>query len=356
MSKTLKYNDYSLTYDEYQLGYESINGTVENEYDYSKDYLTFEALEDTVFTFTIEQDNYGATLDITSVSYSIDNGTTWITTSRVADSSTIITTPTIPTGNKVLWKGIASIYYQSTGPGIWSKFSSTGNFNVSGNITSLCYEDDFKNISTCNTYGGLWKGCNNLISAENLILPATTLIIRCYTQMFKNCSSLTVAPELPATTLATYCYDRMFADCPTLITAPELPATTLADSCYLNMFSGCTGLTKVPEELPAITLTPACYNNMFRDCESLTKAPVLPARQLAIQCYSYMFYNCTNLKYIKAMFRSIPTTSGYSPGYTNSWVAKVSPTGTFVKNSTAEWDMTGSDGIPSGWTVIESNE
>ena len=31
--------------------------------------------------------------------------------------------------------------------------------------------------------------------------------------MFRNCSSLTVAPELPATTLVMHCYSGMFCDC-----------------------------------------------------------------------------------------------------------------------------------------------
>jgi hypothetical protein len=34
--------------------------------------------------------------------------------------------------------------------------------------------------------------------------------------MFRECTSLTVAPELPATTLAKDCYDYMFEDCRSL--------------------------------------------------------------------------------------------------------------------------------------------
>ena len=34
---------------------------------------------------------------------------------------------------------------------------------------------------------------------------------------------------------------------------------------------------------------------------------------------------------------------------------KVSATGTFVKNSTATWDLTGTSGIPSGWTVVTAD-
>ena len=34
------------------------------------------------------------------------------------------------------------------------------------------------------------------------------------------------------------------------------------------------------------------------------------------------------------------------------WVYGVSATGTFVKNSSATWDVIGTSGVPSGWTVI----
>ena len=59
-----------------------------------------------------------------------------------------------------------------------------------------------------------------------------------------------------------------------------------------------------------------------------------------------MFYGCSKLNYIKAMFTTKPTTS-----YTNSWVNGVASSGTFVKNSSATWSVTGTSGVPSGWTV-----
>jgi hypothetical protein len=40
-----------------------------------------------------------------------------------------------------------------------------------------------------------------------------------------------------------------------------------------------------------------------------------------------------------------------SDTYTQNWVNGVAATGTFVKNSAASWNVTGSNGIPSGWTV-----
>ena len=137
--------------------------------------------------------------------------------------------------------------------------------------------------------------------------------------MFNGCTSLTTAPELPATALAFACYNSMFLDCTSLMVAPELPATTLAESCYFEMFYGCT---------------------------SLTTAPELPATALADYCYHYMFNGCTNLNYIKAMFTTKPSAT-----YTQFWVRGVASTGTFVKNSAATWNVTGNNGIPSGWTV-----
>ena len=86
------------------------------------------------------------------------------------------------------------------------------------------------------------------------------------------------------TDVGNYCYRSMFKDCWTLTTAPELPATTLATSCYYYMFYGCTSLTTAPE-LPATTLATSCYESMFRGCSSLTTAPELPATTLADGCY-----------------------------------------------------------------------
>ena len=46
------------------------------------------------------------------------------------------------------------------------------------------------------------------------------------------------------------------------------------------------------------------------------------------------------------MFTTQPSTS-----FTRDWVSGVSSTGTFVKNSSATWNVTGSYGVPGGWTI-----
>ena len=162
----------------------------------------------------------------------------------------------------------------------------------SGDIRTLVDYDNYVTVSTANArFCYLFRDCASLTTAPEL--PATTLADYCYKSMFSNCAGLTTAPELPATTLADRCYDYMFYKCAGLTTAPELPATTLADYCYSSMFQNCASLTTAPE-LPVMTLAEGCYQQMFQST-SLTTAPKLPATTLAPYCYYEMFWNCDGL-------------------------------------------------------------
>ena len=329
------------------------NGWTTKSNDETK-YLTFEVLEpSTTFTWTDTANN-------NSIEYSIDEGTTWATLSSGSS------TPALNTNDIVIFKGSNLLINDGIG-----NFSSSGQFNVRGNIMSLIYGDNFISQTTISNkqFKNLFKNCTGLINAKNLVLPtslanncyeymfngctslttapelpATTLAAYCYQYMFQGCTNLTKAPELPATTLAAYCYQYMFQGCTSLTTAPELPVTTLAERCYANMFNGCTGLTTAPE-LPATTVTNHCYDGMFVECTSLTTAPELPATRLEIGCYDYMFYKCRSLNYIKCLATNIAGTG--------NWVSNVSATGTFVKDANTTWS-TGTSGIPSGWTVEDA--
>ena len=278
-----------------------------NKLSYADNYLTFITLEDGTFTFTMSQKL--STSAVPSISYSIDNGKTWVTTQNVDNQEVIITTPTINAGDKILWKSNAVQYCTNPNPYPngdegYGYFFSSGNFNIEGNIMSLMYEDDFKGRTTlkelistgamAGSFSNLFKNSTKLVSVKNLSLPATTLEQYCYYYMFYGCTSLTSTPTLPATTLASSCYNSMFKGCTSLTTPPKLPATTLAGSCYGGMFQGCTSLTTAPKLLTT-TLEQYCYYSMFQDCTSLTTAPELPATTLANSCYYYMFNGCTSL-------------------------------------------------------------
>lgn len=286
----------------------------EDTVDYSKQYLTFEVVEGGTIEFEATDESVSKT-----ISYSLDNGETW--TDLTSSTSYQSIGGTLSTGDKVLVKGRNNTY-ASNDLGYYNHFISTAKINVYGNIMSLISGDNFvdnKTLTQINTFYCLFSNNSKLLSAKYLILPATTLTNYCYSHMFWNCTSLT--------------------------TAPKLPATTLVDSCYYSMFTDCTKLTSAPE-LPATTLASSCYSNMFENCHSIVNAPVLPATTLESNCYSNMFRNCRSLNYIKAMFTNTPNTA-----YTNSWVDGVASTGTFVKNANARWNITGINGIPSGWVI-----
>ena len=300
-------------------------------HDYSKDYLTLTFFESG--TLRLSAGSNAADPDAKLfVEYNI-NDNEWKTAELYNNYEPKIKEITVNNGDIIKFRG------NNNGFCSWEMSAETGelkmfenqffysdaSFSVEGNIMSLISSNDYEHINSLSeeyntgAFCGFFESNDKLISAENLILPATTLAESCYEFMFGNCTSLT--------------------------TAPELPATTLAERCYSNMFDGCTSLTSAPE-LPATTLTSYCYSSMFYGCTGLTTAPELPATTLANGCYGFMFQDCTNLNYIKAMFTTTPSTT-----YTPDWVENVSSTGTFVKNSAATWNVTGADGIPNGWTV-----
>jgi len=296
-------------------------------HDYSQDYFTIVAKESGTITFTYTSG--GTTSAFTSMSYKKNDGE-WVTTQYDPSNGNTINV-SVKNGDKVQWKGINNVFNyhdESTEDETYGCFTSDCHVDVEGNIMSLLYGNNFANKTSLEGREGAFAGLFSydygstflqIVSAENLVLPATTLAFACYGGMFNGCTSLTTAPELPATALASNCYSNMFNGCTSLTTAPELPATTLANRCYTLMFAGCT---------------------------SLTTAPELPATTLANSCYGFMFEGCSSLNYIKAMFTTTPDIS-----YTHSWVQGVASTGIFVKNSAATWSVSGSNGIPTGWTV-----
>ena len=95
------------------------------------------------------------------------------------------------------------------------------------------------NSESC--YQAMFNGCSNLLSAPEL--PATTLGYSAYRSMFSYCISLIKAPSiLPAIKIGPWAYSYMFNGCTSLVNATELPAETLYISCYYQMFYNCTSL------------------------------------------------------------------------------------------------------------------
>ena len=278
---------------------------------------------------------------------------------------------TINTGEKVTFFGNSQRYghdpYESGFP---SNITCNKDCYIYGNIMSLINSTDYatlKTLSEAYTFECLFIGTpenpNRIKNhpSKELLLPATTLTIECYSGLFQG-TGLTAAPDLPATTLAQGCYDGMFSNCTELTTLPEdfLPATTLAQGCYNRMFQGCTGLTAAPD-LPATTLSGNCYLSMFQDCTGLTTAPVLPATTLAPNCYTDMFWNCTKLSSVTCLATDLPNDAGF---YLYGWLdgagtAEGCERKLYIDPATNltddKWQLASSGEEGKRWTVATSN-
>lgn len=357
--------------------------------DYSKEYLTIEAVDNSVLVEFIARETSGMSAS-KDIQYSKDKSN-WTTVSFRPPEN--IPGVGLDKGEKLYLRGNNLTYsdYSNDDNTQWYNCNikitgANSNAKLYGNIMSLLYADNFANQTTLHnrcTFRSLFGSSTALTDASNLVLPATTLSERCYEAMFSDCSSLISIPKLPATTLATWCYSSMFQNCTSLIESiQELPATTLAEGCYSYMFNRCTSLRLTPDlpattlapscytymfsntgitagpELPATTLAEECYAFMFNNCASMWTAPDLPATVLVPSCYWGMFKGCSLLTYIKCL----GYTSGDNTGdndkpmiyYASEWVDGVSSTGTFIKNPNMSWP-TGISGIPDGWKTEDAN-
>lgn len=219
-----------------------------------------------------------------------------------------------------------------------------------GNNTTYyynCQNNPFSCSKDCYLYGNIMSLVDSTGYADNKTLTSDYA----FQQLFYNNTHIVNHPSktliLPATTLTNKCYSEMFSGCTGLTSAPELPAVTLVDNCYYRMFSGCTGLTAAPN-LPATTLAYQCYGYMFNGCTGLTTAPNLPAATLWDYCYQSMFYDCINLNSVTCLATNISAN-----GCTMNWLYGVATSGTFTKAESTDWSgKTGANGIPSGWTTI----
>ena len=264
--------------------YGDSDSEVPGPHDYSLDYLTFNVLTGGNILWKSIGSGQAKT-----ISYSINDGE-WTSITATSSGTAI----PVSVGDVVRFKGTNSTYAKDKSN--YSGFDGgTATYDVEGNMMSLIYGDDFVGN---NTLSGTYNFCSifkqsKAVSAENMILPATTL--------------------------TNYCYRAMFSLAPNLIVPPVLPATTLAQGCYWYMFESCP----------------------------MSTAPDLPAQTLVQECYGNMFINCSNLNYIKCL-----ATTKSATNCLQNWVKNVAATGTFVKDANTSWS-TGTSGIPTGWVVYD---
>lgn len=228
--------------------------------------------------------------------YSTDTGSTksW---SAFTDESTIIL---YNYGDKCYFKNINRSF-----------LANNGAYAIGGNVLSLLNGDDFLtngNISVVEL--DLFKNDTYLIDASKLIMCFDKVMANTFNSCFCGCTNLVLAPAM--------------------ISVNDIVASagTFAPSfTFAYMFSGCTALITAPEiSVPSVNKA-AMFSNMFAGCSSLNNVTCL----------------IKNYDFSEAFLKPF-----------DSWLTGVSATGTFVKNKNADWWESGASGIPSGWTVVDS--
>ena len=256
--------------------------------DYSKQYLTFEIVgagDIVVRTVGI--------IGKKSIQCSI-NGGNWETIYLSTLRKSGVIDGLVP-GDIIRLRGNNSTYAQSNLNYI--NITGSATFNIYGNIMSLVAGtryDETDRLESDYTFCGLFKG-SGCLSAENLILPATTITKSCYRAMFAK-SSLNVAPKI-------------------------LPATILADACYYYMFEDC----------------------------NIEFAPILPALTVPKEGYGNMFNGCTNLQYIECLATDIS-----APSATINWTKGIEKFGVLMKNPEMKGWKRGESAVPTEWDIDDS--
>jgi len=338
--------------------------------DYSKEYLTIEALSSGQIPWNVS--STGSTAPTWSglpINYSVNDGE-WQT---LSPNSSI----TVSRGDKIRLKGNALRYSASNSVSAnFCNFGSTDNvisgttFNVYGNIMSVLDGDSF----TASTEIGAtalkyFFRAANVISAENLYIPFCNL--HSANRMFLNCYHLTTAPKiLPATTLGRYCYQAMFDGCTQIERAPYLPATTDAEGCYQRMFRYCNKLNYIScnlvEQNFSNSLTDwtnaVADNGIFAKNENAafwTRGTSGIPRLWVIEGDSYIVVSPNSVILDETVATSFTVSVSASTNYTistnDSWISPVGSSGT-AGNRTFRINIAANTGSDRNGSVLFSGD
>ena len=291
-------------------------------------YFTLVSLADNN-TFTLKNGSTAAR----TLSYSLDDGTTWSSFSLATGATQTIAT--INSGDTIIMKGNNAQLANEYNKGCY--FRGTQNYEVEGNISSLLKNNDTDTQITGGTFhfAQLFSGDTHLISAENLKVVSTTLYKGSFNGIFRSCTNLQKAPDL------------------------SIP-TTLGQETYSSMFEGCTSLSQPPSVLSATTAQLSSYKRMFcmdrssQVTAQMTKSPIMIGNfgsETSVAKDFEVFKGNGSLTEVKCFW----TNDNGSFGNLASWMTNVSSSGTFYKRSAQTFILNSANGIPSGWNIVNDD-
>lgn len=124
------------------------------------------------------------------------------------------------------------------------------------NLGNQCYQDMFNGctalvsapelpatVGTTGCYQGMFYGCTSLVNVYDL--PITVGVLNCYSNMFRGCTSLVNPPKIMLRTVADNSCNSMFYGDNKMTEAPALLSETLILRCYSQMFRNCSRLSYI---------------------------------------------------------------------------------------------------------------
>lgn len=259
------------------------------------DPLWIKSLEDGN-TIKIEFESDSAIPNPYNIEYSLD-GTTWTTAVFERNQPATIN---LNTDDIVYLRGSNPAI--AGGDNVYNAvvFGSSKTVNIGGYLSSVLDSSDYINYRFVRRmpFRRTFYHCK-VVNASQLILPKDS-VPQCYDQLFTNCTTLEVAPNLPALYVANSAYYRMFYGCTSLRNAPTMTFTMVDTSGCEEMFSGCTSLTTAPI-INIYQLTASCFKKMFQNCTGITTIPngsVYGSTDNYAygECCNSMFSGCTALE------------------------------------------------------------
>lgn len=147
-----------------------------------------------------------------TVEYS-KNGSAWTTYTEPITLTNV--------GDKVAFRGNKPNY--ATSESAYSSFSCSDDCYLYGNIMSLINKTNYATntqLTASHAFRRLFYNNAKIYihQTKQLKLPATSLRLYCYSEMFSGCTGLTSIPALSAIGLPSYCYQEMFYGCSRLST------------------------------------------------------------------------------------------------------------------------------------------
>lgn len=259
-------------------------------------YLTFDVITDG----TIRWHHYGY-LPNDTIYASFDNGETWQTLTSGGNGTTL----NVQEGDKIIFKGENDYYgIYNEGDSVWnySRFRSTAKFNVSGNMLSLIYGDNFKQYTQLPQIDSSEAAhflkifdLSCIVSAKDLIIPvnAANVTDHSFEGMFVGNYYLEEIPEILPTTIP----ELFFYNCTSLVNV-ILP-NNVTNIAY-GAFQACTGLTNlvIPNSVTTIGL------QSIQSCTSLVSITI-PNSVTSIGEGAFRY--CSNLASVTVEATTPPT-------------------------------------------------